>query len=247
MNHTTGTWVPPVPVAGCGGGSVKPRMPARSLITEVAPKSPAGGILEVGDVILGLGGNEFRSDARIALAKAITKAEEGSGMLSLLCWRDGVTKNLTLSLPIFGAYSPTAPYVCAKSARIFEEGCAVIAAQGFKNRRGRIVVSIPNDLNALALLASGKEEYQPLVKSYADAVADHTPGGHVAWGYAYSSTLPVGSFGKGGAGGSVSWVVKNNEAVYILLQNSWSGSRIAIEKTLLSEGSKVVSRSLPPE
>jgi hypothetical protein len=93
-------------------------------IMEVAADSPASGILEVGDVILGLGKEPFSSDARIAFAKALTAAEStaGGGKLQLLRWRDGKQEEVTLELPVLGDYSPTAPYDCRmEGARILSD------------------------------------------------------------------------------------------------------------------------------
>ncbi|MGA1608020.1 MAG: DUF6288 domain-containing protein, partial [Planctomycetota bacterium] len=59
------------------------------LITRVANGSPADGLLEVGDVVLGLAGEPFTADARQALGAAITAAEATDGRLELLRWRDG--------------------------------------------------------------------------------------------------------------------------------------------------------------
>lgn len=151
------------------------------LVTAVAKGSPADGTLSKGDVILGLDGKLFDGDARIQFARAITEAEKQQGILRMVCWRDGRTDNVELKLAVLGAYGDTAPYNCAKSQRIFEQGCRAIAKKPLDQ------VSIPNDLNALALLASGRAEYQPLVAAYARKVADHKPGGHVTWGYAYAT------------------------------------------------------------
>ena len=89
-------------------------------ITEVAKGSPADGVLEVGDVILGSGDQPLASDARIAFAKALTTAESeaGQGELKLLRWRQGRQEQVTIKLPVLGSYSPTAPYDCPKPARI---------------------------------------------------------------------------------------------------------------------------------
>ena len=59
------------------------------LVTEVEPDSAAEGVLEVGDVILGIGEEPFTSDARMALGWAIDEAErtENKGILKLLRWR----------------------------------------------------------------------------------------------------------------------------------------------------------------
>lgn len=162
------------------------------LITDVAEGSPAAGLLKPGDVITGIDGQPFRSDARCAFAQAVTDAETEAraGVLKLLRWRDGQTVDIQLKLRILGAYTPTAPYACEKSRLIFEQGCEAIARRGFKNRNGKVQISIANDMNALALLAlvaSGNEAHRPLVAEYARAVADSRPGGLESWGYAYET------------------------------------------------------------
>lgn len=157
------------------------------LITEVAAGSPCDGVLAKDDVIVGLDGGEFKDDARLLLSRAITEAEAVSGVLKLLRWRKGETLAVEVRIPVLGAYSATAPYDCPKSKRIFEQGCAAIARAGFKNKRGNIDINIPNDLRALALLASSREDYRPMVREYATAVAASTPGGHKSWGYAYET------------------------------------------------------------
>ena len=157
------------------------------LITEVAEGSPADGVLTKGDVILGVGSEAFDHDARLLLAQAITEAEQekNKGILRLQIWRDGKPSQVELKLPVMGTYSATAPYDCEKSKRILKQGCDAIAKLGWKDKRGKTRISIPNDMNALLLLASGDENYKPLVAEYARAVADHTPGGYVSWGYGY--------------------------------------------------------------
>ena len=157
------------------------------LITDVAAGSPADGVLQKGDVLLGVNGKAFSDDARIALARAITAAEKEKGALALVRWREGKTQNVEVKLPVLGGYSAMAPYDCAKSKRIFEQGCAAIAKTGFKDKRGSVQISIANDLRALALVASGREEYRATAAEYATAVAAHTPGGHKSWGYGYET------------------------------------------------------------
>ena len=113
-------------------------------------------------------------------------------MLKLVRWRAGKTENVQLKLQVLGTYAPTAPYGCAKSKRIFEQGCEAIAKRGFKDKQGNVQVSIENDMNALALLAlvaSGREEYRPLVAEYARKVAECRPqrDGLPSWEYAYNT------------------------------------------------------------
>ena len=56
------------------------------LITEVAEGSPADGVLEVNDVILGVAGKPFSDDARIQFARAVMQAEQedSRGILPLI-------------------------------------------------------------------------------------------------------------------------------------------------------------------
>lgn len=132
------------------------------LITKVDPGSPADGVLEVGDVILGVGKKKFDSDARIAFGRAITEAEktDNQGKLRLLRWRDGKTEPVTLQLEVMGSYAPLSPMNCRKSRKILENACEYIA----KKKIGR---GIPGYVNALGLLASGNEKYLPMVREFA--------------------------------------------------------------------------------
>jgi hypothetical protein len=94
-------------------------------ITKVEPKSPSDGMIAVGDVILGVGGKTFSLDPRTELGQALTLAETdaGGGKLMLTRWRAGKTDEVVLKMPVLGSYSPTAPFDCAKSKRILEQGC----------------------------------------------------------------------------------------------------------------------------
>jgi len=159
------------------------------LVTKIDRGSPADGVLVVGDVILGVGGKRFDDDARKSFGRAIGQAEsrEGRGLLKLIVWRKGETKHVQITLPVLGSYSPTAPFGCDKSARILDAGCKRIAAKGLRG-------GIPAQINALALLASGKTEYLPLVKAFAHKCGPrglnlklHGGSGMVAWGWGYTN------------------------------------------------------------
>ncbi len=153
------------------------------LVTAVAKGSPADGILNPGDVILGVGGQPFSGDARIQFASAVTAAEEekGRGLLRITRWRVGKTDTVELKLKIMGTYSETAPFDCPKSKRVFEWACEAIAKKGLSG------VSIPNDLNALALLASGEPAYRPLLADYARKVAEYRTDSMATWHYGYAN------------------------------------------------------------
>jgi len=132
------------------------------LITKVDEGSPADGVLEVGDVILGVGGKPFDRDARIALGMAITEAErsENKGVLTMLRWRKGEQEQVVLQLKVMGRYGTLAPVDCPKSRLILDRACDYIAAK-------RIGRGIPGYVNALGLLASGNRKCLPMVREFA--------------------------------------------------------------------------------
>lgn len=125
------------------------------LVTEVLEDSPAEGVMAVGDVILGADGSggepvPFASNALRRFADAITAAEARKpAALNLLVWRDGKTETRTITLDYMGAYSPTAPYGCQKSARILRNAMAYLdKADPDRDRFG---------FNTLALIACNSE------------------------------------------------------------------------------------------
>ena len=132
------------------------------LVTHVGAKSPADGVMQVDDVILGVGGQPFTDDARKSIAVAIQEAEKeaNGGILKLTRWRAGRTEEVQLKLRVMGTYSETAPYNCPKSKRIFDEACKVLEKEPLPaNWHGAI--------NGLALLATGRAEYLPRLKTLA--------------------------------------------------------------------------------
>ena len=151
------------------------------LITAVDAGSPADGVLRVGDVILGAADKPFADDARKSFGRAITAAEEKTGMLRLICWREGKSASVDLKLGVLGSYGDTAPYACVKSKAIFEQGCQLIAKKGLKN------VDIAMDFNALALLASANKEYHLMLADYAKKVAAAMHKGMGCWDQAYGN------------------------------------------------------------
>ncbi len=158
-------------------------------ITEAEVGSPADGILQVGDVILGIGNKPFESDPRVAFGKAITAAEQEPqhGKLKLLRWREGKSETVALTLPVLGSYSETAPWDCPKSQRILEQGLSALAERVADPKYRS--VPITRSLNALALLASGRVEYLPLVKKEATWAADFSSDGFKTWHYGYVITF----------------------------------------------------------
>lgn len=157
------------------------------LVTDVEKGSPADGVLATNDVIVGVNGKRFDSDARVAFGRAVTEAEkdENKGALKLMRWRNGVQDEVTVPLKVMGSYSETAPFQCSKSSRIVEEGCRNILKRGIGD-------GIVGNLNALALLASGNPEYLDAVKAYARKVGNpdlrlKMEEGMYAWSWGYDN------------------------------------------------------------
>lgn len=156
-------------------------------ITSVDPDGPAADVLEVGDVILGVANTPFSYDPRVEFGKALTQAETeaGGGKLSMIRFRDGKAVTVVATLPVLGTYSPTAPFDCPKSTRILEQGCATLAERiidpSYKEN------AIPRSLNALALLASGNDDYLPVVAEEAKWAAAYETKGFATWYYGYVS------------------------------------------------------------
>ena len=139
------------------------------LVTHVGVKSPADGVMQVNDVILGIDGKMFTDDARRSIALAIQEAEKetNNGMLKLTRWRAGKTDVAELKLNIMGTYSATAPYNCPKSKKIFAEACKALEKEPLsENWCGAI--------SGLALLATGNPDNLPKIREFAHKMGPTT-------------------------------------------------------------------------
>ena len=143
------------------------------LITAVEETSPADGLLEVGDVVQGVFGQLFTSDARRAFGHAIGRAEASDGVLPLTIWRDHKSRPVSLRLQVMGAYSDTSPYDCPKAKKILERGLAVLAKKPGHENGLRT--------NDLALLASGNLEQIAIARQSAHGLAASTPTVEKLW------------------------------------------------------------------
>lgn len=152
-------------------------------ITRVDPGSPADGIMQVGDVILGVNGKAFSYDPRTELGKALTAAEEKTGKLMLTRWRAGKTEEVTLPLAVLGSYSATTPFDCEKSKRIIALSSKALATSLEKSAgRGDPIV---RSLNALGLLATGDATFLPVIKKEVEWAANYSENGMQTWRYGY--------------------------------------------------------------
>ena len=55
-----------------------------------------------------------------------------------------------------------------------------------------------------------------------------------------TAALTRGSFGKGGSGGSITWVDPSTKPIYIMLQNAWGGDTNLTHSTFLNTAAKAV-------
>ena len=156
-------------------------------VHEVTSGSPADGVLQKGDAILGVGGKPFSYDPRTEFGKALTQAESnaGKGELRLTRWREGVTEEVTIKLPVLGDYSATAPFNCPKSKLILEQGCEALAKRIETPGYDRTQSPVTRALNGLALLASGNPKYLPIVKREAEWASSFSNDGMQTWYYGY--------------------------------------------------------------
>ncbi len=158
-------------------------------ITKVEKGSPADGVFLVGDVIVGVGGKPFSYDPRTEFGKALTTAESeaGGGRLTVTRWRAGKAEEVVVTLPVLGSYSVTAPFDCAKSEHILDQGCKALAEKVARSLHQED--PIVRSLNALALLASGDPAYLPLVKKEAQWASAYTSRSMQTWHYGYVTML----------------------------------------------------------
>ena len=165
------------------------------LITSVAKGSPADGILEEGDVILGVEGKKFSYDARRAFVEAINRAEtkKGGGKFSVVRWRDGKTEDVTIQLRVMGSYSETRPWNCEKSEKILEEAIAYLLKNNEMNKYP--LMNGRGNIAALALMATGEKEHLEMARERMYKLAELIDNAekyppqwsYPAWGWSYAT------------------------------------------------------------
>ncbi len=156
------------------------------LVTHIGTNSPAYGVLQINDVILGVGGQLFSDDARKSFGRAITEAEktENKGLLKLTCYRANKTEDVQITLRVMGSYTETAPYDCPKSKVILDEACRVLEKEPLND-------DLWGAVNGLALMACGKPDYLPKVQAFARSMAAKEVNGKNAdsWGCGYKNVF----------------------------------------------------------
>ncbi|MDX1679672.1 MAG: DUF6288 domain-containing protein [Akkermansiaceae bacterium] len=176
------------------------------LIKSIEPGSPADGILQPYDLIIGAAVppdtpasswtsapplKPFETDARLAIARAITWAESeaGKGELKLLRVRNGEEERVTIELPVMGTYSDTAPFNCPKSAKIVADAAVFLA----KHMPGDgYTPGVGDPHHAGLLLATHDPQYLDHVRRSAVRMSElHTitDAGHETWRWGNTNTF----------------------------------------------------------
>ncbi len=125
-------------------------------VTKLQAGSPSEGKVNVGEEIVGVSSKKFGPSPGRDLALAIDHAEsqESSGQMSLML-KGG--KNVTITLPVLGSYSATAPYDCPKSEKIIAQAAEQLIKKGFGNSGSRLHIDL------LGLMSTGEKKYIEVV------------------------------------------------------------------------------------
>ena len=156
-----------------------PDQPKALFIKYVFPRSPADGIVKIGDLIIGAGGQAFKEPHRngygekvfgadgpileLALVLEACQSKEEMGKLPLTLRRGDKTVEVMLNVgQKYGAYSETYPALCPKSDAILAELLEYLVAHQESN--GSFGDPVNDTFAPLALLASGNSKYLPALE-----------------------------------------------------------------------------------
>ena len=158
------------------------------VVREVEPGSPAAGAVQPNDVLFEAGGKPLGAEALKTLGLAVGEAEK-NGQLRLGLMRAGRRMQVTLKLPVLGAYAEDWPRGCDKSSKVLQGACRYLAkiqnADGSFDSRTWVGYA----MNGMALLASEDPRYIENARRIAYYYAKHNnldaTGGTVVWGWGY--------------------------------------------------------------
>ena len=153
--------------------------PKALLIKYVFPKSPADGLVQAEDRIIGAAGQLFRNEhqngygmkvfgavgpiSEFADALESCQGTTGMGKLVLTLRRGGQTKEVVLNVGRkYGSYAATYPVHCPKSDLVLSEMLNYLTAHQAEN--GSFGNTVHDTFAPLALLASGDPKYLPAVE-----------------------------------------------------------------------------------
>ena len=158
---------------------INPETPKQLLVMFVFQdnKSPAAGKINIGDVIVGANGKKFATEHKfgrrgdkqgwsgplLELAYAMEDSQGDDGKLDLMIIpkKGGSQTTVTLKLKKVGRFSPTWPYDCDRSNRLYIQLCEYLMAD---RKWGRGMAPHEKAHALLALMASGEQRYLSVVK-----------------------------------------------------------------------------------
>ena len=188
---------------------INPETPTQFLIKFVFQddQSPARGIVNIGDVVVGANGKLFEVPYRFGrngikgwdgppndLARHIEDSQGADGNLSLIIWPGGdkaKQTNVVIPLKPIGRFSKTYPTDCPRSEKMLEELCQFMVSEYERdNNFGRIHVKTHS---VLSLMASGISKHEPLIKQIVSGYAKNRysfmDGGFTTWNWGFDGIL----------------------------------------------------------
>jgi len=175
----------------------------------VFKKSPAAGLVEIDDIIVGANGKKLTVEhtfgrrniagwegPMLDMSKLIEDSQGKDGKLELIVWPAGVKeaeKTVTLQLEPIGRFSPTWPYDCPRSDKLLAELCEFLADE--YKRAGKFEkMTHTHSSCVLALMAAGDKKHDSLVRKLMDGYGkkryDSThEAGFPAWGQVHDGIV----------------------------------------------------------
>ena len=195
---------------------ITPENPDRFLVEHVFQdeQSPARGLVNEGDIIIGANGKPFETPHRFGrrsnkrgwdgpmteLAGHIEDSQGKDGLLTLMIHPKGdedTVNSVELQLEAVGRFSSSYPYDCQRAKRLLEELCDFIVrdyeSDNWKSPNAFWGETHGEAHQLLALMASGIDKYEPIIEKYRKRFHDNTysptDGGFQTWGWGYDGII----------------------------------------------------------
>ncbi len=178
-------------------------------------RSPAKGLINIGDIIIGANGKKFKTSHRfgrnlsggggwdgpmLELAGHLEDSQGKDGKLELIIHPGGsktTQETVALQLRPVGRFAPTFPYNCERSSMMLEELCdfMVMDYESSNWKKANAFYGGPHGHahQLLALMGSGIPKYDRLVKEnmskYHGKRYDPAGGGFAMWGWGFDAIV----------------------------------------------------------
>ncbi|MCH7228175.1 DUF6288 domain-containing protein [Haloferula sp. A504] len=178
-------------------------------------KSPAKGLVAIGDIIVGANGSKFKTSHRfgrnlpggggwdgpmLELAGHLEDSQGTDGVLKLIVWPQGDRqgeKEVPIQLEVVGRFAETFPYNCVRSEQMLEKLCEfmVMDYESGNWKKENAFYGGPHNEGhqMLALMAAGIPKYDRFVKdhisSYYGKRYDPAGGGFQTWKWGFEGIV----------------------------------------------------------